>query len=301
MAINLLNMESERRFEELCQSLLREEYQRFQAFSSPDAGMDGYDADTETIFQAYFPERAPRRNKILSDIKKAIEHGDKCKRWVLLLPKNPTPILIVWVKEFQPKCRFKIEIWGKNEILLLLRKHPDVSEQFFPTQLHVELQRLSKGRKPATGDAAPGKEITTEQAGELRELLTKLAEEEVGRKRRPFRAVNFQREYGEFNAYFRLSAYDRLPSSVFGSARAYLERKLYARRNHEPSRRTRYRLLSGIKAIQKQLALTDSDYRAMLIQLTGKPSTSSMDKDELKRVFDSLRYKQSITSMREDF
>src|SRR5437899_13056499 len=44
MKINLMAL-SEKRFEELCQSLLLEEYgSSFQAFSPPDQGMDGYDS-----------------------------------------------------------------------------------------------------------------------------------------------------------------------------------------------------------------------------------------------------------------
>ena len=155
--MNLLLLESERRFEEFCQALLREEFPRFQAFSPPDAGMDGYESDLQTIFQAYFPEGAPRRDKIRADLEKARQHRERCKRWVLLLPKNPTLALLRWLeKNEQPSCAFKIEVWGKTEISARLRKHPDVKEQFFPSEWRKELRRIAKGKGPCEGDAAPG-------------------------------------------------------------------------------------------------------------------------------------------------
>ncbi len=74
MAVNLMLLD-EKGFEEMCQALLGEEYPRFQAFSAPDLGMDGYDSDSRTVFQAYFPEREPRKDKILTDIEKAKAQG----------------------------------------------------------------------------------------------------------------------------------------------------------------------------------------------------------------------------------
>lgn len=291
--VNLISLDRGR-FEELCQSLLREEFQRFQAFSAPDGGMDGYDSDTATIFQVYFPERAPLREKIRADIAKARVHGDKCKRWVLLIPKNPTPGLLDWLRSAEaPSCGFAIEVWGKNELLRLLRKHSGVHEQFFPSQLRKELGRLAMGRKPGTGDATTGLEITSEQAQELRELLTKLTQQDA-RQKSKMRSPDFQREYGEFNSHFHLSSYDRLPRSEFATARAYLERKLYARRGGEPKALTRQRLTSGIKAIQKELAMRDSTYRELLFEVTGKRSTVDMDMDELRRVLQLFRHKQGL-------
>jgi hypothetical protein len=299
MQINLLSLESERRFEELCQSLLGEEFQRFQAFSAPDAGMDGYDSDTATIFQVYFPERAPLKEKIRADLKKARAHGETCKRWILLLPKNPTPAMLDWLKNAeQPACTFSIGVWGKNEIFRLLRKHSSVRDQFFPSQLRKELGRLAKGKKPAFGDAEDGKEISAEQGQELRELLTKLAEDDAARKRRKVCSGDFQREYREFNAHFRLSSYDRLPRGNFAVGRAYLESKLYARRDREPRIQTRQRLVRGIKAIQKQLAMRDSNYRDLLFEATGKRSTTDLDIDELSHVFELFRHKQGLAVSR---
>lgn len=54
--------------------------------------------------------------------------------------------------------------------------------------------------------------------------------------------------------------------------------------------RVRNRLMSGIHAIEKKLKMGESVYRQRLLEITGKPSTSDMDIEELDRV--SKRFKQ---------
>src|SRR5437773_4406975 len=166
MKINLMAL-SEKRFEELCQSLLLEEYgSSFQAFSPPDQGMDGYDSGTQTIFQAYFPEYAPRRDKVQADMEKAKAHGSACQRWVLLLPKNPTVPFFRWLKNLgeEQNYPFKVDVWGKTEIARLLQKHRKVKEAYFPSELRQDLKRIAEGKFPRAGDAAPGADINAEEA-----------------------------------------------------------------------------------------------------------------------------------------
>ena len=295
MRVNLLALESERKFEEFCQALLKEEFRRFQAFSAPDLGMDGYDSDSETIFQVYFPEQAPRRDKVRNDLDKAKGNSWACKRWVLLMPKNPTPNFLQWFyRDQQPLFAFKLEAWGKTEILALLRKHPAVKEAYFPSELREELRRLARGKRPGTGDANPGEEINSEETGALHQLITELVEEEATRKRRKPLPADFGREYGEFNAHFHLSSYDRLPSSMFLEARRYLEKKHYGRRRSDRQEIERHRYVSGIKAIQAKLRISDDKYRAILLEITGKSSTTEMDIDEVERVFKRFRHMQGL-------
>jgi len=295
MPVNLLALESEKKFEEFCQALLKEEFPRFQAFSAPDLGMDGYDSDSETIFQVYFPEQAPRKDKIRNDLEKAKSKTWACKRWVLLLPKNPTPQFLQWFyRDQQPSFPFKLEVWGKADILALLRKHPGVKEAYFPSELRTELRRLAKGKRPAAGDASPGDEVSPEQAAELKALILRLAEQEAARKKWKPRGSDFGREYGEFNAHFKLSSYDRLPSSRFLEGRRYLESKMYARRGGETRAQERNRLVAGIHAIQKKLGMGEGRYRQILLEAVGKTSTKDMDIDELGRVFKQLRYLQGL-------
>jgi hypothetical protein len=213
----------------------------------------------------------------------------------LLLPKNPTPSLLRWFyRDQQPSFPFKLDVWGKTEILALLRKHPGVKEAYFPTELREELRRLAKGKRPGTGDANPGDEVSPDQAAELKTLILRLAEQEASRKRRKPRNSDFGREYGEFNSHFKLSSYDRLPSSSFLEARRYLESKFYAERRGETRAQERNRLVAGIHAIQKKLGMSEGRYRQILLEAVGKTSTKDMDIDELERVFKHLRYLQGL-------
>ena len=281
MHINLLRLETESRFEEFCQALLREEYDHLVSLSAPDRGMDAYDPDHRTIFQAYFPERSPRKDKIQGDLEKAAREAWTCDQWVLLLPKDPTPALRDWLTAQQPRHSFRLTIWGKTEILRLLARHRSVREAYFPTELGTELRRLAKGKRPRAGDALPGAAIAPEHREELREWINELAEAAAERKHRKPQGYDFQREWGELDAHFDISGIDRLPEKKYAEAREYLQQKFYARRTGEPQRATRYRLVGGIKALQKKLNLDDATYRAILQELTGKTSTTQMDNKEL--------------------
>lgn len=284
----------EKRFEEMCQALLHEELPMFRAFSPPDGGMDGYDSDSETIFQAYFPERAPRPDKIRGDLEKTRTNGWPCKRWILLLPKNPPLSVANLVRKEQSKWPFEIVVWGSTEIHALLRKHPAVQEQYFRSEWKNELRKIAQGKGPRAGDAQPGLEIIAEEREEIREMIEKLAEDEAKRKKRKVRDIDFKREYGEFNVNFFLSSYGRLPREKVGEARKYLSDKMYARREREPVRLKRNRIVRGIKVIAKSLGMGDAPYRALLFELTGKRSTTAMDMKELQRAFERFKQMQGL-------
>lgn len=292
MPINLIHLETAARFECLCQALLAEEFPRFQPFSQPDLGMDGYDSTSETVFQVYFPEKAPRRDKIAADLAKARIQGWPCKRWVLLLPKNPTPILLSWLAREREALPFDIEVWGHTSICKLLRKHPAIQNEFFPTELQREIGRILKGKKPKPGDAAPGKTVSHEQAAEIKQDIDKIVEEEARRKKRAPKSADYAREFGEFNAHFVLSSYDRLAASEFFAAREYLERKRYGRRTANTNSQQRNTYIAGIKAIQKDLKIADSAYRTMLLNLAGSSSTTRMELDVLRMVFHHFKQMQ---------
>jgi len=95
--VDLLELKTGERFENFCKALMTEYCGRFQAFSAPDSGVDGYDEDTGTVFQFYFPERAPRKDKIVRDIQKILSSQSRPNAWVLLIPKDPSPVQRSWV------------------------------------------------------------------------------------------------------------------------------------------------------------------------------------------------------------
>ena len=279
-------------FERLCQALLTAELPRFQSFSSPDLGMDGYDQDSGTLFQIYFPEKSPRRDKIAADLAKGRNEAWPCKRWILLIPKNSTPGLLSWLAQQEASLPFTVDVWGAARIGELLRKHPAVRDEYFPSEVQKELRRMACGKKPKRGDARPGQSMAAEQAAEVRQLIDKLVEEVATRKKRRPKPADYAREFGEFNAHFELSSYDRLPATEFSSARQYLESKLYGRRTADTKKQRRNRCVAGIKAIQRDLGITDSSYRAILVRIIGRSSTTLMDLPELERVFEHFKHLQ---------
>ena len=116
-------------------------------------------------------------------------------------------------------------------------------------------------------------------------MMKKMAEEEAERRRRKPRDWDYKGVFREFNAYYNLSAYDRLPREKFADARRYLEKKMFAGRKGETRRQERNRCIKGVKAVQRKLGIADARYRQILVQLTGKDSLAVMDNDELRRVF----------------
>lgn len=286
MRPNLLITLNEKSFEEMCQALLSEECPRFQAFSAPDLGMDGYDSDSETVFQCYFPEREPRKDKVLADLEKASRHSYSCKRWVLLIPKNPSAPFARWLEERrQGSLPFAIEVWGLTEINRLLRKHPGVRSQYFPTDTETLVRKITKGELPRAGDATPGKEISAEEAAELYKIVGDAAREEAERRKRKPQEWDYKQLFHQFNKKFNLSSYDRLPKSKFAEGRRYLDQTLYGRRKGDTRRQERFRCIKGVKAIQKILRIPDVRYRETLAKLTGKDSMATMDNEQLRKVF----------------
>lgn len=290
--VNLLELREGTRFESFCKALLVEKYRRFQAFSPPDGGIDGYDDESETVFQFYFPEKEPRKSKIVADIQKVLHSGGHFKAWVLILPKDPSPTQLEWVNTAFVGTTIQSSIWGKTQIEKLLRDYPAVRDAFFPTEVRKTIRRLAKGKKPCAGDAEEWQAINAEECAELKELIDRLAEESAKRKRRKVSGGDFSREYGEFNSHFRLSSYGRLNRNLMGDARSHLEQKRYARRQGEPKTAQRQRRIDGIHGIKRALRIPETEYRRELMKVTGSDSLRAMSAEQLEAAFQYFKKKQ---------
>ena len=292
--VNLLELREGSRFESFCKALLVEKFLRFQAFSPPDGAIDGYDEDSETVFQFYFPEQAPRKDKIVGDIQKVLSSGGRFKAWVLILPKDPSPTQTKWVQGAFSGTSIQAAIWGKTRIEQLLRDYPAVRDAFFPTEVKKAIRRLAKGKKPCAGDAEDWQAIDAEESVELRELMERVAEESAKRKHREVSSVDFSREYGEFNSHFRLSSYDRLNRNLMGDARQYLEQKFYARRQGESKSAQRKRRIDGIHGIKHAMQIAEEEYRRELMMVAGTDSLRGMNSEQLESVFQHLKRRQRL-------
>lgn len=252
----------------------------------------------KTVFQFYYPEGAPRKDKIVSDIRKVLASGAPFKEWILVLPKDPTPRQSGWVSAEFKGTGVTAVIWGKTEIERLLRIHASVKAAFFPTEVRKAIQRLAKGKRPCFGDAEEWQAISAVESQELREMITKLGDESASKKRRKPSGADYSREYGEFNSHFRLSSYDRLKQDEMAAARRYLEEKLYARRGGEPVTRSRKRRIDGIHAIRNQFNLSEGEYRKALLAATGCDSLRVMTSEQIESVFQDFRRKQELFESR---
>ena len=167
-----------------------------------------------------------------------------------------------------------------------------MQEQFFPTEVQKIVRKLAKGKKPCVGDSEAWLAVSAEDAEELRRSILYLAEASAQRKLLK-RAINhYSREFGEFNAHFSLSSYDKLPKAKMGDARRYLEQKLHARRSGETQQQKRKRYRGGIRAISTKLGLSDSTYRQVLRSVTGFSSLTDLSLAQLEQAFREFRKMQ---------
>ena len=85
------------RFHELCRDLMSAEYPRFQSYdgSGGDEGIDGYDPESETLFQFHYPRRGLRKDKLMKYLEQAKRHP--IRRWVLVTSQDPTVGLSRWL------------------------------------------------------------------------------------------------------------------------------------------------------------------------------------------------------------
>lgn len=88
--------------------------------------------------------------------------------------------------------------------------------------------------------------------------MKKMAEEEAERRRRKPKDWDYKGRFREFNAYYSLSTYDRLPREKLADARRYLEKKMFAERKGETRRQERNRCIRGVKKIQRRLGIAEA-------------------------------------------
>ena len=136
-------------FHELCRDLLHAEFSRVQTYegSGGDAGVDGYDPDTETILQFHGPEFAIRKEKLKSYLDKASRQP--ARRWVLLSKRDLTPKQSAWLDSVRSQYRFAIEVWGPARLNQLLDKHPQVGRRYSVLPAAREAPSISVGAQQA--------------------------------------------------------------------------------------------------------------------------------------------------------
>lgn len=300
--IDFRKIETPTEFQQICERLLARIFPDFHPVNQAggDGGIDGFARFGHELFQFTHTQRNVPLNKVRSDFEK-VRTVEGVEKWYFICSQSLSIATWRFVEAQRAVCPFQVVVWDGAVLKELISKHEDIVDEFFPeyakkayegtnmirqdiNHLGNALTRL-KRKRPRPGDAAPGGEISADEAAELRGLMVKAAEELAARKNRKPSARHYGSQFGEFNSHYELSAYDLLPSEKFADARRYLEKKLYAGRNAETRALRRIRFIRGTKVIQKKLSIPDSRYRRILLRLTGKDSLATMDNDELKKVF----------------
>jgi len=143
LRLDLMRLESPKRFQDLCFRLARREYPGSigMRYDSWDGGSDiillsGHAdgaAAREVVWQAKFVRSlgSSTKRSIQDSIAKVrgrprLDVG----RWILCIPVDPTAPFLDWLCAETPKD-WEIDVWGETRILELLEKNPDITEMFF--------------------------------------------------------------------------------------------------------------------------------------------------------------------------
>ncbi|HEX2882167.1 MAG TPA: hypothetical protein VHO25_21755 [Polyangiaceae bacterium] len=149
--LDLMQIETPKRFESLCARLARREFpERFLVSSGiPDGGRDVTDISYlvdymkvsreggfagETVWQCKFIKRldAATKRSIVKSIQAVRSHGYiPVTRWILCIPIDPTEPFIAWLRQQIEPLGWRWEIWGRKELLEKLEKNSDLVQTFF--------------------------------------------------------------------------------------------------------------------------------------------------------------------------
>lgn len=175
LRLDLMMLETPRRFQDMCFRLARAKFPETQAlaFASWDGGRDmvqfmSLKKGGDIIWQCKFTKSLGSNTKkaVMESLARLDEHyhpkldrehrahlrtlrksgvlprarGRKVKKWILCLPAAATGKFRDWLRDQMEAKRLKWEIWDETELLLLLEKQPAVVEVFFYPVLE-ELQR----------------------------------------------------------------------------------------------------------------------------------------------------------------
>lgn len=304
--INLQTLTDEM-FAALCHMVLLEVHgicYRPVAGEGGDSGIDGFVNNYEIVYQFKFFKARPRPASFLSDIDK-VAHLPNLKQWFLLIPEDPTERLYQLIAEEKASRSFNVDVFGKTWLLLMLEKHKHIKDRFFPEiakeasvqkVIHLsevkarkqegmlkEIKREVRSKKPIRISVAnPPDSLTPEHVRLISDEIEKVVKGSSGSQSFGKICSKLKNKYGVGN--WRLIR-DEYSSDIMDWLRKYY----YAtREEYRTPGKIRNELIGIIKSQQRTLTLNDKAYRDLLVQLTGKNSSTLMEIYELKLVRDRL-------------
>jgi hypothetical protein len=300
--INLQTL-TDKAFVGLCHLILLQEHgtvYRPVAEEGGDEGIDGFMEDFSIVYQIKFFRARPRPATFLKDVDK-VSNLPGLKRWVLLIPDNPTKKLYQLVAKEKTQRPFDLEVLGKTWILSKLDEYKDIKERFFPEiakevsvqklltqsehkaqtqeQLLREIKRKIKSKK---SDKPPPERppdcLSPEHRRDIKDEVKRIERTTKGK-------YPFGRILAQLKNKYNVDDWYSIKDVFYGEIMAWLNKYYHGVQESPISPSQRRKSLQGvIKAQQKMLGLNDREYSELLSEITGKSSTTQMDITELNRV-----------------
>ncbi len=299
-------------FVELCHALLSKEHgetYRPVDGSGGDRGIDGYTQDYFVVYQIKFYKSRPRPATFVREIDKVVSLSG-LRTWVLVIPDDPTPKLNELIAREKAIRQFDVQVVGKTWILTLLDKHESVRNRFFAqsakeesvqnildftkfrarksTQEHKDIRREIRNLKQTVERKKPspisvGRPpdcITPQHEREIKDEIRKIVEANKGE--------SFKKIFRQLKNRYVVANWHLIPDQNFGDILSWLHRYHHAVKDTVTPEKKKNQLKGIIKSQQKALGLSDKQYRALLMNLVNKSSTTQMDIKELDKVKDHL-------------
>lgn len=265
-----------------------------------DSGIDGFIEGFSIVYQFKFFKVRPRPATFLKDIDK-VAHLPGLKHWVLVIPSDPTRRLYQLIAQEKARRPFDVEVKGKTWIVSLLDKYEHIRESFFPElakeasvqklltqsenkakkheQLLKEIKREIKSKKPTkTSVECPPDSLSPEHQRDISDEVERIVRITKGK-------YSYARIFAQLRNKFNVKHWHLIKDVRYGEVMAWLNRYYHGVQESPMSPSLRRKSLQGvIKTQQKMLGLSDREYRELLLEITGKSSTTQMDATELERV-----------------
>lgn len=293
------------KFAAICHAVLLEEHgigYKPVAGEGGDSGIDGFVDNYEIVYQFKFFKARPRPSSFLKDIDK-VAHLSNLKRWILLIPEDPTQKLHQLITEEKALRSFDVVVLGKTWILSMLDKYKHVRERFFPEiakeasvqkvihlsefraskheELLKEIKREVRSKKSVRTSAdRPADSLTSEHIRLIKDEIRRVEKATHSKDSFGKLCSKLKNKYGVDNWYW-------IKDNCFPEIMDWLRKYYYAtKEEYKTPGKIRNELIGVIKSQQKILNLNDKKYRELLFQITGKTSSTHMEIGELNRVKD---------------
>jgi hypothetical protein len=144
--LDLTLLREPKRFEDMCFRLARYEFPEVVSLApSWDGGRDlvvfgrAHNGNADVVFQCKFVKNlATAKPKIKESLDALAKSGRRAALWILCVPVKPSGRFMNWLQGELDERDIEGCLWSRDDLLLRLEQHPDVTQTFFYT-VYAEL------------------------------------------------------------------------------------------------------------------------------------------------------------------